>query len=124
MPTNPAILHPPGHDAQNVLYWDPRLETFVAITRDREGKIADVRPELLASAEGVAAYRRHWRADPGPKSHRRVGQCEATARDLKVSDAAKGVLQSEKTRAESELVELRSSNRLLVTNICVSDHAL
>ena len=92
MPTNPAILHPPGHDTQNVLYWDPRLETFVAITRDREGMIADVRPELLASAEGVAAYRRHWRADPGPKSHRRVGQCEATARDLSGWTAQRAVL--------------------------------
>ena len=79
---NPVILHPPGHDSQNVLYFDSRLDRFVAITRDREGKIADVKPSLLETDEAREQYRQLWRQLPDAKSHRRVGMCEATSTDL------------------------------------------
>ena len=74
---NPVIFYPPGHDSQNVLYRDESLGKYVAVLRERQGMIADVRPQLIADPEARSAYRRLWQRDPAPKSLRRVGQVES-----------------------------------------------
>lgn len=74
---NPVISYPPGHDSQNVLYWDEQLGKYVAIVRERRGRIAAVRPQVLADEDSRQAYRRLWQQWPDEKSLRRIGQSES-----------------------------------------------
>jgi len=74
---NPVISYHPGHDSQNVLYRDDRLGKYVAIVRERRGRIADVRPQILQDEEMRQAYHRLWRQWPDKKTLRRIGQSES-----------------------------------------------
>ena len=87
----------------------------VALLDRAHKKCADLASSAASAAAALEAQRVNEEQQLHSLEQRLVAlrsRCEATARDLKVSDAAKGVLQSEKTRAESELVELRSSKAL------------
>ena len=74
----PVLFVPPGHDSHMVAYWDKRLGRYVAIIRDRTGRIQDVRRELVTDAAARRGWRKLW--DPSgsrsPENHsiRRVGQ--------------------------------------------------
>ncbi len=78
----PVFFTPPGHDSQMVAYWDEKLAKYVAIIRDRTGRIRDVRPELVSNSAARESWRRLW--DPeknrAPENHsiRRVAQIEST----------------------------------------------
>ena len=51
----PVIFYPPGNDTHVAPYWDEQLGKYVAIIRDRSGKITDVRPGHLARFRRVGA---------------------------------------------------------------------
>ena len=76
-----VFLKPPGHDSQMVAYWDRNLGKYVAIIRDRTGRISDVRAKLVTNASANQTWKRLW--DPSgkrsPQNHsiRRVGQIES-----------------------------------------------
>ena len=74
----PVLFVPPGHDSHMVPYWDPGLGKYVAIVRDRTGRIVDARPRLTTDPEAVRVWRRLWdpRGERHPRNHsiRRVGQ--------------------------------------------------
>jgi hypothetical protein len=78
----PVFFKPPGHDSHMISYWDNALGKYVAIIRDRTGRISDVRPRLVSDATGRRGWRKLW--DPqknrSPENHsiRRVGQIEST----------------------------------------------
>ena len=80
----PVLFVPPGHDSHMVPYWDGLLGQYVAILRDRTGRIAEVRPGLTTDPEAVETWRRLWdpRRERHPRNHslRRVGQ--AVSRDF------------------------------------------
>ena len=74
----PVLFIPPGHDSHMVPYWDGILGSYVAIVRDRTGRIPEVRPRLATAPEAVETWRRLWdpRRERHPRNHslRRVGQ--------------------------------------------------
>ena len=76
-----VFFQPPGHDSQMIAYWDQSLGKYVAIIRDRTGRISDVRPRLASDAAGRKGWRKLW--DPhknrSPEIHsiRRVSQIES-----------------------------------------------
>lgn len=74
----PALFVPPGHDSHMVPYWDGLLGQYVAIVRDRTGRIAEVRPDLTTDPRAVETWRRLWdpRRERHPRNHslRRVAQ--------------------------------------------------
>ena len=80
----PVLFIPPGHDSHMVPYWDGILGSYVAIVRDRTGRIPEVRPLLTTDPEAVETWRRLWdpRRERHPRNHslRRVGQ--ALSRDF------------------------------------------
>ena len=80
----PVLFVPPGHDSHMVPYWDGILGSYVAIVRDRTGRIPEVRPQLTTDPEAVETWRRLWdpRRERHPRNHslRRVGQ--ALSRDF------------------------------------------
>lgn len=80
----PVLFVPPGHDSHMVSYWDGLLGKYVAIVRDRTGRIPEVRPRLTSDPEAVETWRRLWdpRRERHPRNHslRRVGQ--ALSRDF------------------------------------------
>ena len=49
----PVLFVPPGHDSHMAPYWDEGLGKYVAIVRDRTGRIAEVRPRLATDPEAV-----------------------------------------------------------------------
>jgi hypothetical protein len=73
-----VLFIPPGHDSHMIAYWDEGLRKYVAIVRDRTGRIADVRRRLITDAAARHGWRKLW--DPGgdraPENHsiRRIGQ--------------------------------------------------
>ena len=75
----PAIFHPPGHDTHAAPYWDEQLGKYVAIIRDRTGRIKEVRKPFLTDEAARETWRKHWGRDRSPENHslRRVGQCES-----------------------------------------------
>ncbi len=74
----PVLFIPPGHDSQMAPYWDPGLGKYVAIVRDRTGRIPDVRPRLTTDPAAGRVWRKLWdpRGERDPRNHtlRRVGQ--------------------------------------------------
>lgn len=74
-----VIFHRPGHDSQAAVYWDEPLGKYVAIIRDRTGRIKNIRPQLATDETGKATWRQHWGQNRSPENHslRRVGQCES-----------------------------------------------
>lgn len=78
----PVFFKPPGHDSHMIAYWDNALGKYVAIIRDRTGRIRDVRPRLVSDPGGRRGWRKLW--DPqknrSPENHsiRRVSQIEST----------------------------------------------
>jgi len=78
----PVFFKSPGHDSHMIAYWDNALGKYVAIIRDRTGRISDVRPRLVSDATGRRRWRKLW--DPhknrSPENHsiRRVSQIEST----------------------------------------------
>jgi hypothetical protein len=77
-----VIFHPPGHDSQPVAYWDEGLGKYVAIIRDRLGKIKEVREGLVTDPEARQGWRQLWGGEGmkrSPENHsiRRVGQAES-----------------------------------------------
>ncbi len=80
----PVLFVSPGHDSHMAPYWDESLGRYVAIVRDRTGRIAEVRPRLATDPEAVETWRRLWdpRRERHPRNHslRRVGQ--ALSRDF------------------------------------------
>ena len=74
----PVLFIPPGHDSHMVPYWDEFLGKYVAIVRDRTGRISEVRPDLTTDTRAVEKWRRLWdpRRERHPRNHslRRVGQ--------------------------------------------------
>ena len=77
----PVIFHPPGHDTQAAPYWDEQLGKYVAIIRDRTGRIKQVRSGLITDQGAGQTWRKHWSRGRNrlPENHslRRVGQCES-----------------------------------------------
>ncbi len=77
----PVFFKSPGHDSHMIAYWDKALGKYVAIIRDRTGRIRDVRPRLVSDAAGRRGWRKLW--DPqknrSPENHsiRRVSQIES-----------------------------------------------
>ena len=78
---NEVFFHPPGHDSQMVAYWDESLAKYVALIRDRTGRISNVRPRLVSDPKARTGWRKLW--DPqnnrSPENHsiRRVAQIES-----------------------------------------------
>ena len=73
---------PGGHDSQAIAYWDEHLGKYVAIIRDRTGKIKEVRKQLVTDEAARERWRRFWggpKKDRSPENHsiRRVGQAES-----------------------------------------------
>jgi hypothetical protein len=75
----PVMFHPPGHDSQAVPYWDDQLGKYVAIVRDRTGRIEDIRKQFLTDEVARRTWRKQWGRDRSPENHslRRVGQSES-----------------------------------------------
>jgi len=75
---NPVLFVPPGHDSHMIAYWDKGLNKYVAIVRDRTGRITDVRPRLTTDVAAGQVWRLLWapNGERSPKNHsiRRVGQ--------------------------------------------------
>lgn len=73
-----VLFIPPGHDSQMTAYWDRGLGKYVAIVRDRTGRIQDVRKRLITDATARRGWLKLWNPDGGssPENHsiRRVGQ--------------------------------------------------
>ena len=75
----PVLFHPPGHDGHAIHYWDELLGKYVAVVRDRSGRITDVREALVTDEAAGAAWRKLWGKNSPPENHsiRRVGQAES-----------------------------------------------
>ena len=74
----PVLFVPPGHDSHMIGYRDERLNKYVAIVRDRRGRIDKVRKGLVNDAEARQVWRRLWDPERNrePQNHtiRRVAQ--------------------------------------------------
>ncbi|MAV38432.1 MAG: hypothetical protein CMJ59_23590 [Planctomycetaceae bacterium] len=73
-----VLFVPPGHDSHMIAYWDRALGKYVAIVRDRTGRIDDVRRRLVTDPVARRGWRKLWDpdGDRAPENHsiRRVGQ--------------------------------------------------
>ena len=76
-----VFLEPPGHDSHMIAYWDEGLGKYVAIIRDRTGRISDVRSGLVSDEVGRQGWRKLWdsKGNRSPENHsiRRVAQIES-----------------------------------------------
>lgn len=69
---------PEGRDSQNVAWWDEQLGKYVALVRERTGKLAEVRRQIVEDEDARQTYRKLWGGqDPEKKTLRRVGQAES-----------------------------------------------
>ena len=66
---------PEGRDTHAVPYWDEQLGKYVAIVRERSGRIKDIRKQLISDPKARETYLRHWGGRvPEVRTVRRVGQ--------------------------------------------------
>ncbi len=72
---NPVI--PEGRDSQNIAYWDAQLGRYVAIVRERTGKMAKIRPQIISDPSLRKKYHKLWGQWPDKKTLRRIGQAES-----------------------------------------------
>ena len=76
--SQPVLFVPPGHDSQMIAWWDKGLHKYVAIVRDRTGRIKEVRKRLVSDPVARLGWRKLWDTDGNrsPENHsiRRVGQ--------------------------------------------------
>ena len=68
------VVIPEGRDSHAVPYWDEQLGKYVAIVRERSGKIEDIRNQIISDPQIRETFIRTWGGAPEGHSMRRVGQ--------------------------------------------------
>jgi hypothetical protein len=63
-----------GRDTHAVPYWDEQLGKYVAIVRERSGKMEDIRKQLISDPQERETHIRIWGGTPEGHTLRRVGQ--------------------------------------------------